>query len=107
MYNPTDITKEVYQISKELFGELWDGVTPLRLLGIALTNITREETAQLSLFPDENRDKAQRLDKAYDEINSKFGAATIVRGSSMQSKVDVGKKYKAQMAMLQEKTEEK
>lgn len=107
LYNPTDISKEVYQISKELFGELWDGVTPLRLLGIALTNITREETAQLSLFPDGNRDKARRLDKAYDEINSKFGAATIVRGSSMQSKVDVGKKYKAQMAMLQEKTEEK
>lgn len=107
LYNPTDISKEVFQISKELFGELWDGVTPLRLLGIALTNITREETAQLSLFPDENRDKARRLDKAYDEINSKFGAATIVRGSSMQSKVDVGKKYKAQMAMLQDKTEEK
>lgn len=106
LHNPTDISKEVYQISKELFGELWDGVTPLRLLGIALTNITREETAQLSLFPDEDRDKARRLDKAYDAINSKFGAATIVRGSSMQSKVDVGKKYKAQMALLQEKSEE-
>lgn len=106
MQNPTDISKEVYQISKELFMELWDGVTPLRLLGIALTNITREENAQLTLFPDENRDKARRLDKAYDAINSKFGAATIIRGSSMQSKVDVGKKYKAQMALLQEKTEE-
>lgn len=106
LHNPTDISKEVYQISKELFRELWDGVTPLRLLGIALTNITREETAQLSLFPDENRDKARRLDKAYDAINSKFGAATIMRGSSMQSKVDVGKKYKAQMALLQEKSEE-
>ena len=106
LYNPTDISKEVYQISKELFAELWDGVTPLRLLGIALTNITREETAQLSLFPDENRDKARRLDKAYDAINSKFGAATIMRGSSMQSKMDVGKKYKAQMALLQEKSEE-
>ena len=106
LYNPTDISKEVYQISKELFAELWDGATPLRLLGIALTNITREETAQLSLFPDENRDKARRLDKAYDAINSKFGAATIMRGSSLQSKMDVGKKYKAQMALLQEKSEE-
>lgn len=106
LHNPTDISKEVYQISKELFGELWDGVTPLRLFGIALTNITREETAQLSLFPDENRDKARRLDKAYDAINSKFGAATIMRGSSMQSKVDVGKKYKAQMALLQKKPED-
>lgn len=106
LHSPTDISKEVYQISKELFDELWDGVTPLRLLGISLTNITREETAQLSLFPDEGRDKARRLDKAYDAINSKFGAATIMRGSSMQSKVDVGKKYKAQMALLREETED-
>ena len=44
--NPTDISKEVHQISKELFDELWNGVTPLRLLGIAMTNITREETEQ-------------------------------------------------------------
>lgn len=106
LYSPTDISKEVYQISKELFGELWDGVTPLRLLGISLTNVTREDSPQMSLFSDEGRDKARRLDKAYDAINSKFGAATIVRGSSMQSKVDVGKKYKAQMALLHEESEE-
>ena len=78
----------------------------MRLLGISLTNVTREDSLQMSLFPDEGRDKARRLDKAYDAINSKFGAATIVRGSSMQSMVDVGKKYKAQMALLHEESEE-
>lgn len=97
LINPTDITKEVYQISKQLFAELWDGVTPLRLLGIALTNVTREDTAQLSLFPDENKEKARKLDKAFDAINSKFGSATIVRGSNMQSGLNVGKKYQAQI----------
>lgn len=99
---PTDISKEVYQISKDLFGELWDGVTPLRLLGISLTNISREDTPQMTLFPDEGRDKARRLDKAYDAINSKFGSSTLVRGSSMQSKIEVGKKYKAQIELQQE-----
>ena len=84
------------RLSKELFGELWDGVTPLRLLGIALTNITREETVQFSLFRDESREKSRRIDQAKDALNAKFGAATIVRGSSMQSKLDVGKKYRAQ-----------
>lgn len=97
LMDSTDISKEVYQISKQLFGELWDGHTPLRLLGIALTDLTHEDTPQLSLFQDENRDKARRLDKVYDAINSKFGAATIIRGSSVQSKLDVGKKYRAQM----------
>lgn len=94
---PTDISKEVYDISKELFDVLWDGVTPLRLLGIAMTNITRDETAQFSLFQDEGREKARKIDKARDALNAKFGSATIVRGSSIQSKIDVGKKYQAQM----------
>ncbi len=95
--NPTDITREVYQISKQLYDELWDGVSPLRLMGIALTNITKEETAQLSLFPDESREKASKLDKATDSINAKFGGAAIVRGSSMGSSLSVGKKHKAQL----------
>lgn len=97
LMDPTDISKEVYQISRQLFGELWDGHTPLRLLGIALTDLTHEEQSQMSMFPDEGRDKARRLDKAYDAINSKFGAATIMCGSSVQSKLEVGKKYCAQM----------
>ena len=97
LLNPTDISQEVYEISKELFDELWDGVTPLRLLGIAMTNITREETVQFSLFPDEKREKARKIDKAKDALNAKFGSATVVRGSSIQTKIDVGKKYQAQI----------
>ncbi len=93
---PTDISKEVYGLSKQLFAELWDGHTPLRLLGISLTDLTRE-AAQMSLFADERREKAQKLDRAYDAINKKFGAATIQRGSSLNSELRVGKKYQAQM----------
>ena len=101
LMNPTDISREVYQISKELFDELWDGATPLRLLGISLTNITKEETMQFSLFQDESKEKARKLDKAKDALNAKFGSATIVRGSSIQSKIDVGKKYRAQIELQQ------
>ena len=96
LMSPTDISQEVYEISKGLFDELWDGVTPLRLLGIAMTNITREEAVQFSLFPDEKKEKARKIDKAKDALNAKFGSATVVRGSSIQSKLDVGKKYQAQ-----------
>ena len=99
LMNPTDISREVYQTSKELFDELWDGYTPLRLLGIAMTNITREEVMQFSLFQDESREKATKLDRATDALNKKFGAATIQRGSNLQAKINVGKKYKAQMEL--------
>ena len=75
----------------------WDGHTPLRLLGVALTDITKEDTAQMSLFPDERKERSRNLDKAYDAINKKFGAATIQRGSNLQSNLRVGKKYQAQL----------
>jgi len=92
LMEPTDISKEVYEISRELFDELWDGKTPLRLLGIALTNVTREESVQISLFPDESRTKARKLDLAFDNIHARFGSGAIVRGSSLKSTLDVGKK---------------
>ena len=94
---PTDISTEVYAVSRELFGELWDGRTPLRLLGISLTELTREDSGQLTLFPDARKEKARRLDKAYDAINRKFGTRTLVRGSNLSSGLNVGRKYRAQM----------
>ena len=54
------------------------------------------------MFSDEEREKARRLDRAYDAINSKFGASAIMRGSSIQSHLEVGKKYRAQMEQNKE-----
>lgn len=93
----TDITNEIFNISKELFCELWDKKTPLRLLGIALTNITYEDDVQLSLFDNGDKDKARALDKTVDSIRSKFGADVIVRGGAFGSATNVGKKHKAQI----------
>lgn len=97
LYDPTDISSEVYSLCKQLFAELWDGHTPLRLIGVALTDLTKEEPAQISLFPDEKKERSRKLDQAYDAIHKKFGATAIQRGSSLQSNLKVGKKYQAQM----------
>jgi len=94
---PTDITSEIYRISCELFDHLWDKKTPLRLLGIALTDIVRDEYSQGCLFCDENKEKERKLDKAIDSIRGKFGSDMIVRGATYNSKINVGKKYKAQI----------
>lgn len=90
---PTDISREVFRICRELFDELWDGITPLRLLGIALTNVTREDVCQISLFPDPGREKARRIDSTRDALNKKFGAATIRRASGIHEEPTVEKKY--------------
>ncbi len=97
LLEPTDITVEVYELSKQLFCELWDSHTPLRLIGIGLSELTSDDSLQMSLFPDKKKERAKKLDKAYDAINKKYGAATIQRGSNMQSGLRVGKKYQAQM----------
>ena len=94
---PTDITQEVYQIAKDLLAEMWKGRTPLRLLGISLTQIVREDAMQTTLFRDEKREKARRLDHILDDLRGRFGLDTIKLGSAYQTSLEVGKKYKAHM----------
>ncbi len=89
----TDVTEEIYVTSKTLFANLWDGKTPLRLIGIALSNISKDEEEQLSLFVDENKEKQKKVDAAMDSIRSKYGMSKIMRGSVMKSSMKVGRKY--------------
>lgn len=93
----TDITTEIFEVCRALFSELWDRRTPLRLLGVSLTNVTYDGDEQLSLFDNEKRDKARAIDKTVDSIRSKFGSDTIMRGVTYKSSVNVGKKHKAQI----------
>lgn len=85
---PTDITYNIYNTVKELFDEVWNGKTPLRLLGVTLTDITKDENEQLSLFGENNsqNDKKQKIDSVVDAIRNKYGSATIMPGSIMNTK---------------------
>ena len=96
---PTDITSEIFSLCLSLFRSLWDEKTPLRLLGVALTDIAREEeSVQLSLFSEnEERVKARLVDRTVDEIRHKFGYNTIQRGATCGSSTIVGKKYQAKL----------
>lgn len=97
LFTATDITSEVYSLSKDLLLELWKKRIPLRLIGISLTGIVYGEEKQLSLFSDKQKEKARKLDRALDGIRNKFGSKMVVRGSIMDEKIDVGKKYQAQL----------
>ena len=76
----TDVTKEVYEVSKNLLAELWKNKTPLRLVGLSLTQIDHEGISQLSLFQEEEEEKkrARKLDQTLDDIRKRYGIDTCL-----------------------------
>ena len=96
--SPVDTTRAVYETSRQLLLELWKDRRPLRLMGIALSNLTTEDAGeQLSLFADHkylSREKDQKLDRAVDALRSKFGSDIIRRGTVAERGIDVARKFK-------------
>ena len=90
----TDITDEIYTVAKRLFAELWDRRTPLRLMGLSLTSLSHEGEEQITMFPDERKERARKIDRAVDNIRGKFGPDTIVRGTTVGSDGRIGRKFK-------------
>ena len=77
----TNITSEIYEVSCELFDELWDR-TPIRLLGIQTSKILEEDYGrQLNLFDDTDYEKMEKLDEAVDRIREKYGKSYVKMAS--------------------------
>ena len=99
----TDSTDEIYKNAKKLFIESWKG-DPLRLIGVALTNLTDESFEQMSLFEDnEQKERHRKLDATMDAIRQKFGNDKITRASIMNSNTGIARKARAQMKNEDEK----
>jgi len=77
---PTNITDEIYQAACRLFDELWDG-SPIRLLGIHTSRIKEEGTRQMNIFDKTDYEKLEKLDRAVDQIRSRFGMDSVKRAS--------------------------
>ncbi len=92
---PTDVTGEIFAHARALFLELWDGETPLRLLGVTLGDVLEEDEMQLSIFQDEKNIRSRRLDQTVDQLRSRFGVTAISRGSITETAPRVGRKQKA------------
>lgn len=95
---PTDITSEIYEAAVRLFDELWDGRSPLRLMGVSLTDITRGEVRQMTLFDAEkdDNDRERRKDKALDELRQRFGSRVISRASVTKADDRIDRKHRAE-----------
>lgn len=80
--SPTQDGKQLYRYACMLFDTLWNG-NPIRLLGIRAGKLTdKGEPFQMDLFTYDPKETArrQKLDRAVDKINEKYGEGVIQRG---------------------------
>lgn len=80
---PTDSTKEIYKVAKELLKQVQKGRL-IRLLGVRVDHLSDKSQKQLSLFDKTNSDKQEKLDLTLDKLKEKYGAGFITRGGKMQ-----------------------
>ena len=84
----TNITTEIFEAACRLFNDAWDGVTPLRQLGVQITRLSREPYQQYDLFSGmspQQFEKKLRLDETVDALRDKFGEDILRRGKFAQS----------------------
>lgn len=74
----TSADDEIIPVLKELFAKLYKRGTPVRLLGVRLTDLTKD-AVQTSLFSDAER--KNKLYKAVDSIKGRFGTSKLKRAS--------------------------
>ena len=67
---PTDVTAVILNDARRMLSEVWDGVTPIRQVGLGVSKLTHESAIQMSLFEDPKMDYYREWDRQYDEQRS-------------------------------------
>lgn len=83
LHGATNITQELFREACRIFDEVWDGVTPLRQLGVQVTSLAKEPYQQFDLFSGVTPQRYERklkLDETVDALRDKFGEDIIRRG---------------------------
>ena len=84
----TNITAELFEAACRVFDEAWDGITPLRQLGVQMTRLSSEPYQQFDFFSGltpEQYEKKLKLDETVDALRDKFGEDVIRRAKFAQN----------------------
>ena len=88
LHGATNITTEIFEAACRIFDEAWDGVTPLRQLGVQMTRLSSEPYQQYDLFSGmspQQYERKLRLDETVDSLRDKFGEDIIRRAKFAQN----------------------
>lgn len=81
--NATNITKEIFEVSKQILDEMYDG-TPIRLIGLRLDGLVDTVSYQASLFEDtDSRENDEAVDNLLDTLQEKYGMNIIKKGNQI------------------------
>lgn len=79
---PTNLTMDIYKICTYFLHQQYTG-EPIRSISLSLTNLIQEGEEQISLFDNiTQREQEVKLTKVMDEIRTRFGKNSILRGIS-------------------------
>lgn len=82
MQGATNTTAELFRQACRVFDEAWDGVTPLRQLGVSVSRLSNEPYQQFDLFSGvspQQYERRLRLDETVDALRDRFGEDIIRR----------------------------
>ena len=91
LHGATDVTSEIHRAACRLFDEAWDGVTPLRQLGVQVTELSDGSYCQFDLFSPVEPEKYERqlqLDRAVDGLRDKYGENVVRRARFVGSEME-------------------
>lgn len=92
----TDVTDEIFNVAKQLMAEAWNN-EPVRLVGLALSDVDHDDFEQISLFVDERKEKMKKLDVALDSIRERFGSGSVKRAGTIDTDGKINRRYKAEI----------
>ena len=81
----TSATNQLWAVAWQLLNsELPDRPLCVRLLGMGVSNLRKQQPVQQSLFTEEQDERDARLDQVADQIRSRFGKTSLRRASTVQ-----------------------
>ncbi|MCR4922346.1 MAG: DNA polymerase IV [Bacteroidaceae bacterium] len=78
MARPSATTAIILNEARRMVAEIWDGVTPLRQVGLGVSKLTHEPYEQLMLFEDPQMEYYRQWDRLYDEEKSQAEDARML-----------------------------
>ena len=81
--NNINTYEDIFKYGKEIFNKLWD-FEPVRLIGLRVTDLSKNNDIQLSLFDDNSKYiEDKEINTIIDKINNKIGKNSVYKGSKL------------------------